>query len=125
MILGHGVDIVSIKRLEKMISKWGPSFLKKIYTPREIVYCKKRKNAPLHFANRFAAKEALLKALGTGITDGIRLSEIETKNGKSGAPMIYLKGKTSKIAKKRGVKKIYLSLSDEKKYAIASVILSR
>lgn len=123
MILGHGIDIVSVDRIDQMIKKWGDSFLKKIYALSEIAYCKKRKNASLHFASRFAAKEAFAKALGIGITDGIRLSEIETVKEKSGAPMIRLKGKTSKIAKKKGVKEIYLSLSDEEDYAIASVIL--
>lgn len=125
MILGHGIDIVSVDRIEQMIEKWGDSFLKKIYALSEIAYCKKRKNASLHFASRFAAKEAFAKALGTGITGGIRLSEIETVRTPSGMPVVRLKGKTSKIAKKRGIRKIILSLSDEEDYAIASVILER
>ncbi len=126
MNLGHGIDIVSVKRVQGMIKKWNAHFLKKIYTPKEIEYCKKKKkNAFLHFASRFAAKEALLKALETGVSNGIRLSEIEVGVKKSGAPMLHLKGRTLGIAKKKGVKKIYLSLSDEEHYAIASVILEK
>lgn len=126
MILGHGIDIVSVKRVEEMVKKWGEHFLKKIYTQREIEYCKKKKkNAFLHFASRFAAKEALLKAMGTGISNGISLSEIEVGVKKSGAPMLHLKGRTLDMAKKKGIKKMYLSLSDEEHTAIASVILEK
>lgn len=126
MILGHGIDIVSVKRVEEMVKKWGKHFLKKVYARKEIEYCKKKKkNAFLHFASRFAAKEALLKAMGTGISNGIRLSEIEVGVKKSGAPILHLKGRTLDMAKKKGVKKMYLSLSDEEQTAIASVILEK
>ncbi len=125
MILGHGIDIVSVKRVQGMIKKWGEHFLKKIYTRQEIDYCQKRKNAFLHFASRFAAKEALLKAMGTGISNGIRLSEIEVGVKKSGAPILHLKGRTLGMAKKKGVRKMHLSLSDEEETAIASVILEK
>lgn len=123
MIIGIGTDIFEIKRMKKRIEK-EPSFLQGFFTEKEISYCDKFKFKEQNYAARFAAKEAFMKALGTGYNDGISFKEIEISNTISGKPEITLAGKTLEIAKKYGVSNIYVSLSHSKKYALAFVILS-
>ena len=126
-ILGIGTDIVRVYRIEKAIKKYKFKFLYKIFTKKEIFLTKKKKNNYLSFAKRFAAKEAFVKAIGTGITNEIKFNEIEISNDTLGKPLISLKGKTkSVIQKKLKLKsyKIFLSLSDDKPWAIAFVIIT-
>ena len=103
-----------------------PLFKKRIFSAEEIKYCETKSNKISSYSKRFAAKEAFVKALGTGISQGISFNEISVKNNKYGAPFIVLLGKTKTIAKNLTKKKnkIYLSLSDEKKYALAMVVIS-
>ncbi len=124
-IFGIGTDIVKIYRIKKSLKN--KNFLKRIFNEKEISKCKKIINSSSCFAKRFAAKEAFSKALGTGISNGICFNEIVVLNKKSGKPYINIIGNTKKIINKkfRGKKtKISLSLSDEKKYAMAFVTIS-
>ena len=126
-IFGIGTDIINIKRMEKSIIKNGISFKNKIFSPKEIIYCERKKNPSSFYAKRFAAKEALSKALGTGITKGINFKDIEVSNNKQGKPSIYLKGNTAKYLKNKIKNKkyyIHLSLSDDEPWAQATVIIS-
>ena len=124
-IFGIGTDIVDISRFKKLFNK-NKKIKKKIFSKKEIKYCESRPNKIASYSKRFAAKEAFSKALGTGISKGISFNEISVTNNKEGAPFIEILGKTKVIFKKliKKKNKIYLSLSDEKKYALAMVIIS-
>ncbi len=121
---GVGTDIVSVDRIKKSLKS--KSLLKRLFCNEEISKCSKLINSNNCYAKRFAAKEAFSKALGTGVSSGISFNEIIVMNQKNGKPFIKLKGKTKKIIEKKFKKKakISLSLSDEKKYAVAFVAIS-
>ena len=120
-IYGVGTDIVDITRIKKSIKN--KKFINKIFSDREIKNSKNKLDS--YYAKRFAAKEAFSKALGTGISEGISFNEISILNNDKGQPYIELLDKTKIIVNKKIKKrKIYLSLSDEKKYAIAIVIIN-
>ena len=124
-IFGIGTDIVSVGRIKNSLKN--NNFLMRVFNEKEIIKCKKIKNSINCYAKRFAAKEAFSKALGTGISSGINFNEIVVLNKKSGKPYISFVGKTKKILSKKfkGKKsKVSLSLSDEKKYAVAFVTIS-
>ena len=126
-IFGIGTDIVNIKRMEQSLKKNGNIFKNKIFSKNEIIYCEKKKNPFPFYAKRFAAKEALSKALGTGIRKGINFKNIEISNDIFGKPYIQLKGTTAIFLKKKIKSKkyfIYLSLSDDIPWAQATVIIS-
>jgi len=127
-ILGTGIDIVENYRLKKILLKKKCNFEKKIFTINEIAYCKKKSNSISCYAKRFAAKEAFAKALGIGFRKNINFKDIEVVNNTYGKPNISINKKiTNKIKALFKVKKfnILLSISDEKKYSIASVIISK
>ena len=124
-IFGIGTDIISIVRIKNSLKN--RNFIQRIFNEKEILKCKKTKNSFSCFAKRFAAKEAFSKALGTGISNGINFNEIVILNKKSGKPYITVIGQTKKILNKKFIRKkikISLSLSDEKKYAVAFVTIS-
>ena len=124
-IFGIGTDIVSVDRIKNSLKN--KKFIGRIFNEKEILKCKKNNNSVNCYAKRFAAKEAFSKALGTGISNGINFNEIIVLNKKSGKPYISIIGQTKKILKKkfkRKKSKISLSLSDEKKYAVAFVTIS-
>ena len=124
-IYGIGTDIVNIDRIRKSLKN--KKFIERIFNKKEIQRCKLTLKKSNCYAKRFAAKEAFSKALGTGISQGINFNEIIVLNNKSGNPYIILKGETKKILSKkikRKKTKISLSLSDEKKYAVAFVTIS-
>ena len=126
-IFGIGTDIVNIKRMEKSFKKKGNNFKVRIFSKKEIGYCDKKKNPYPFYAKRFAAKEALSKALGTGIRKGINFKDIEILNDNFGKPSIKLKGSTENFLKKKIKTRkysIYLSLSDDVPWAQATVIIS-
>ena len=126
-IFGIGTDIVNIKRMEHSLKKYGIRFKNKIFSKSEISYCEKKKNSSSFYAKRFAAKEAFTKALGTGIRKGVNLKNIEISNNFHGKPSILLKGKVANYLKKKVKNKkydIHLSLSDDKPWAQATVIIS-
>ena len=124
-IFGIGTDIISVDRIKNSLKN--KNFINRIFNEKEILKCKKNKNRINCFAKRFAAKEAFSKALGTGISNGINFNEIVVLNKKSGKPYINFIGQTKKTLNKKFKKKkskISLSLSDEKKYAVAFVTIS-
>ncbi|MFC2036042.1 holo-ACP synthase [Chloroflexota bacterium] len=113
-----GIDIIEIVRIQRAIDYWGERFLHRIYTEPELRLCHKR---TARLATRFAAKEAVMKALGTG-TKGISWEEIEILAEPSGKPLVHLYGKAQEKAKYLGLDKLDISLSDSKEYAVAFVI---
>ena len=124
-IFGIGTDIVSVDRIKNSLKN--KNFINRIFNEKEILKCKKIRYSINCYAKRFAAKEAFSKALGTGISNGINFNEIVILNKKSGKPYISIIGLTRKIINKKFKKKkikISLSLSDEKKYAVAFVTIS-
>ena len=126
-IFGIGTDIVNVKRMEKSMRNKKNFFKNKIFSKKEINYCEKKSNPFPFYAKRFAAKEALSKALGTGIRKGINFKNIEIFNDNFGKPHILLKGSTASFLKKKIKKKkysIHLSLSDDLPWAQATVIIS-
>ena len=124
-IFGIGTDLIDISRMKKLLNK-NKKFINRIFSAKEIKYCESQSNKTASYSKRFAAKEAFAKALGVGISKGISFNEISISNTKDGAPYIELLGITKSIVKNLTKKKnkFYLSLSDEKKYAIAMVIIS-
>lgn len=115
----NGTDLVQISRIDQMCRKWGDHFLKHIYTDNEILYCQKKKNAVASYAGRFAAKEAVAKALGSGIgPHGVSFIDIEVY-AVSAAPHICLHGKTKTYFKAQGGKSITISISHDGDYALA------
>ena len=126
-IFGIGIDIINIKRMEKSLKQHGNKFKNNIFSKNEITYCEKKKNSGAFYAKRFAAKEALSKALGTGIRRDIKFKDIEIRNDSYGKPSIRLKGAVDEYLKKKIKRKkydIHLSLSDDKPWAQATVIIS-
>jgi holo-[acyl-carrier protein] synthase len=99
-VLGVGTDITECLRIAQMIERHGELFVERVYTPLEIEYCRSRRMATQHFAGRWAAKEAVLKAVGTGWRKGISWRDIEVRNGPGGRPQAFLKGGTQEIAEK-------------------------
>lgn len=123
LIIGCGIDLVKIERIEKIIKKWGDNFIFRIFNSLEREYCEKKKgNKYQSYAGKFAAKEALLKALGLGLRE-VNWKEIEIKNDELGQPIIGTSGKLKKIASTKGVSKYFISISHTKEYAVAQVIL--
>ena len=126
-IFGIGTDIVNIKRLEKSLKLYDKKFKENIFSKNEIAYCEKKKNPSAFYAKRFAAKEALSKALGTGITRNIKFKYIEVSNDHYGKPSIKLIGPADKYLKLKIKKRkynIFLSISDDKPWAQATVVIS-
>ena len=123
-IYGIGTDIISVSRINESLKN--KNLLNRLFSKEEIFRCGKLIQSKNCYAKRFAAKEAFAKALGTGITNGINFNEIIVMNEKSGKPFIKITGKTKKIIKKKlnNKAKFFLSLSDEKNYAIAFVTIS-
>jgi holo-[acyl-carrier protein] synthase len=113
-----GVDIIEIARIRAAIERWGDRFLKRIYTESELKLCHRQ---PSHLAGRFAGKEAVMKALGTGVR-GIKWREIEILAERSGKPLVQLYGKAQDKADSLGFGRLAISLSDSREYAVAFVV---
>ena len=125
-ILGLGTDLVEIARLAKSVERTGQAFLEKVYAPAELEAAPaKEPRRTEYLAGRWAAKEALAKALGTGITEKCRLNEICVLNDPAGRPVMTLSGSARETAGARGVRRILLSISHERTYATATVLLTR
>ena len=126
MIYGNGIDIIDINRIRRVTHKYGYRFKNRCFSTFEIERSESRLNSVESYAKRYAAKEACAKALGTGLARGVFWKDIEVKNNQYGKPFIKLHGKAKKIFKnmnKTSNTQIEVSLSDEKKYAIANVII--
>jgi holo-[acyl-carrier protein] synthase len=122
MVIGIGVDIVEIRRISQAL-QGSRSMAGRVFTQKEIEYCAQRRTQFEHYAGRFAAKEAALKALGTGWQGGIRWTDVEVAAEKSGRPDLILHGKARQLFEKSGAKRILLTITHSKEYAVAVVIL--
>jgi holo-[acyl-carrier protein] synthase len=122
MIVGLGLDIAEIDRIEAAISRHGAPFLERLFTPAEASYCERYKNRFERYAGRFAAKEAAMKALGTGWSRGVRWRDVEVVREPGGRPTLRLAGVARKIADGLGVKNISLSITHSGNFALAEVI---
>jgi holo-[acyl-carrier protein] synthase len=122
MIVGLGVDVAEVDRIEAAIARRGRAFLERVYTPLEIAYCERHRNRAERFAGRFAAKEAAMKALGTGWSHGVRWVDIEVVREPSGKPTLLLYGESRVIADRLGVKSIALSITHTGNTALAQAI---
>ena len=120
MLEGLGIDMVEVGRIKKAIDRWGERFLHRVFTSEERSYCMRKAFPEQSLAARFAAKEAVLKTIGTGLSDGISWTDVEVVNDKSGKPEVRL---GEKITQRIGNKKILLSISHTKEFAIAFAIL--
>jgi holo-[acyl-carrier protein] synthase len=123
MILGSGVDICEVPRIEASIARYGSRFVERIFTAREIAYADRKSNRFERYAARFAAKEAGMKALGTGWTGGIGWRDFEVVNLPSGRPTLEFHGRAAEIAAKLGVRHVALSLTHTKEQALAMVVI--
>lgn len=121
MITGIGTDLIEIVRIQRAIEK-NPHFMERVYTANEIAYCQRKKNAWQSFAARFAAKEAVSKAFGTGIGP-VGLMEIEILNAENGQPKVVLHGKALQLAADRNIQRVHISLSHSEAYAMATAVL--
>jgi holo-[acyl-carrier protein] synthase len=122
LIVGLGVDIAEVARVKAAIERHGKTFLRRLYTAAEQEYCERFKNRYERYAGRFAAKEAAMKALGTGWSRGVRWVDVEVVREKGGRPTIKLAGEARKVAEGMGVKNIALSITHTADQAFAQVI---
>jgi holo-[acyl-carrier protein] synthase len=122
MIVGIGVDLVKIDRIAKA-GRNHPGFLERVFTQEERVYCSKQKFPAQHYAGRFAAKEAMLKAVGTGWSAGVKWTDMEVLHGEGGGPVVQVSGRVKDLMDLKGVKQILLSYSHDEGYAVAHVVL--
>jgi holo-[acyl-carrier protein] synthase len=123
MIVGTGVDLAEVPRIAAAIERFGERFLARVFTPDEILYCRAKSNQVERFAARFAAKEAALKALGTGLRQGISWQQVEVRREPSGRPNIHFSGRAAEFAQRLGCKHASLSLTHTEQFALAQVIL--
>jgi len=122
-ILGHGIDIVETARIRKLVDQHAEHFLDRVFTPTEQQYCARNpKRYFEHLAGRFAAKEAVLKVLGTGWRGGIAWTDVEIRSEPSGQPKVYLTGETLRIATEMGISRWHVSISHIETHATASAI---
>ena len=122
MIVGLGVDISEVDRIREAINRHGDRFLKRVFTPAEIAYCNLHRNRAERFAGRFAAKEAAMKALGTGWSQGVRWVDIEVVRALSGKPSLALHGAARRIGDRLGMRSASLSITHSGNTAFAQVI---
>lgn len=125
MIVGSGIDLVEISRIEQSVERFGKRFLNRVYTPAEQAYCLRKRNSAESLAARFAAKEAGAKALGTGISHGVSWLEIEVVREPSGRPTIRFHGRAAEIAQRMGVGHVALSITHTSALSMASVVVEK
>jgi len=123
MIVGTGVDIAEVGRIKAAVERFGERFLKRVFTPAEVRYCMGKLNAAERLAARFAAKEAGMKAIGTGLRHGVTWQDVEVLRLPGQRPVLKFSGKAAEFADRLGCKRTHLSLSHTKEQAIAYVIL--
>jgi holo-[acyl-carrier protein] synthase len=123
MIIGTGVDVVEIARFRKVEERLKERFILRVFTPGEQQFCNRHRDPVPHFAVRFAAKEALFKALGTGWAKGVTWLDVEVQRERQDAPAMVLHGEAQRLSEAMGAHKVHLSLSHSENYAVAMVIL--
>ncbi len=121
-IIGIGTDITECLRIARMIERHGELFINRVYTPVEIRYCQQRAQATQHFTGRWAAKEAILKALGTGWRRGISWRDVEIRNEPSGKPVVAMRGGAKDVVEQLGIAKMLVSISHCRTHATAYAI---
>ena len=122
MILGTGIDLAEVSRIRESIERFGDRFLHRVYTPHEIAYSSSKANKYERYAARFAAKEAGMKALGTGWAEGVHWTDVEVVNESNGRPSLILHNRAAEVAKQRGIRALALSLTHTANYGLATVI---
>ena len=123
MIVGTGIDIVNIDRIERLMTRWGGLFLDRVFTEKEITRCQQKARPPECFAIRFAAKEAFLKAIGWGLRNGIQWTDIEVENDSMGKPLLSFHRKAKEVCETLRIQNILLTLSHDRPFAVAHVLL--
>ena len=123
MILGVGIDLVEIARIERAVERHGERFLARIFTEVEIAYCRRFRRPGQHFAGRWAAKEAASKALGTGIYGSLRFHDIEVTNDSLGKPHLTLTGEAARVARELGATRCHVSIAHTGSHATAVAII--
>ena len=123
MIVGTGIDITEVPRIAAAIERFGARFLHRVYTAQEIAYCQSKRNATERFAARFAAKEAAMKAIGTGLRRGVTWHDVEVGHEPGGRPTIAFTGRAAEFAHRLGAKRASLSITHTESTAMAQVIL--
>jgi len=123
MIYGVGIDLVKVERMKEVMERWGQRFLEKVFTAGEISYCYGKRNPYLSFSVRFAAKEALIKAMSSAVP--VSLKEIEVVNVDSGKPLLKVDGRVQSFFKEKLIRKVHVSLSHEHEYGVACVVLEQ
>ena len=123
VVRGVGVDLVRIPRMRQTIARWDERFLRRVFTEQEIDDCRSRRDPAPHFAVRFAAKEAGMKALGTGLRLGVTWRDLEVRRAPDQAPTLELHGRTRELGLARGGRRMLLSLSHDGDYALAHALL--
>jgi len=123
VILGTGVDIIECERVASLIAEHGDRFVRRVFTPEEAAYCQGRRRPGEHFAARFAAKEAVLKALGTGWISGIAWHNVRIERTEAGKPEVTLVGGAAEVARALGVERVHLSVSHCAAYAVAQAVV--
>jgi len=123
MIIGTGIDVVEIARFRNVLERLKDRFTFRVFTPGEIEFCLGHRDPAPHFAARFAAKEALFKALGTGWAQGVTWLDVEVHRERQGAPVMRLHGEAEKLSSSKGTTRVHLSLSHTEQWAVATVIL--
>jgi holo-[acyl-carrier protein] synthase len=123
MIVGIGIDVIEIHRIRDVMERQGARFRDRVFTPAEQEYCGRHRDPAPSYAARFAAKEAMFKAIGTGWAEGVTWQDVEVVRADSGAPGIRLSGAAARHSEQRGVKTIHLSLSHSVDSAVAMVVL--
>jgi holo-[acyl-carrier protein] synthase len=122
-IVGTGIDICEVARVRQAIDRFGQRFLKRVFTDAERAYCESKRNRIERYAARFAAKEAAMKAIGTGLRRGVNWQDFEVSREAGGRPTITIRGKAAEFAQKLGTKRAALSITHTKHQAMAQVIL--
>lgn len=125
MIYGIGTDIVAISRFQRFLDNGNDALFTRIFTEEEKAYCSRKKSSAQHYALRFAAKEAFLKALGTGLRDGLSWQDVAVVNDSLGKPDLRLTGRAAEIFRERSLSRIFLSLSHDGDCAVAMVVLEQ
>ena len=125
MIFGIGVDVVETRRIAESIERLGERFLERVYQPGEIEYCRSMRAPASHFAARFAAKEAVSKAFGTGFSNQVNWRDIEIRRKATGEPFVVLHSGAAELAKRLGIRTIFVSLSHSDEYAVANAVLEK
>jgi holo-[acyl-carrier protein] synthase len=124
MILGVGIDLVKVERIERAVSRWGESFTGRVFTKGELDYCMRQKSPGPHLAARFGVKEAVMKAFGTGHSGGVRWTDVELVRGESGRPSVRLAGRLKEMAGEMGMKDALVSVSHDSGFAVAQAVLT-